>query len=221
MKGEGGMRTKGLIFDFDGTLGDSRECGILATQKVFSEMELTIPDEKTIEYYMGIPIEKSFLEMADKQLSEEELKELLTIFRSHYQFFEEKTLKVFDGIPKLLTILKEQGIKCFVVSSKKTDILNRNLKGLGIAAFFAETIGSDKVTHYKPYPEGITLIFKNHTLQKEEVRMIGDATFDIEMGQAAGVGTVAVTWGSYTKEALLGVGPDFFIEHPLDLIGTL
>ena len=84
---------------------------------------------------MGIPIEKSFLEMANRQLSEEKLMELLTIFRSHYQFFEEKSLKVFEGIPELLAILKEQGIKCFVVSSKKTDILNRNLKGLGIAAF--------------------------------------------------------------------------------------
>lgn len=215
------MRTKGLIFDFDGTLGDSRECGILATQKAFSDIGLMIPDEKTIDYYMGIPIEKSFLEMANRQLSEEKLMELLTIFRSHYQFFEEKSLKVFDGIPELLAILKEQGIKCFVVSSKKTDILNRNLKGLGIAAFFAETIGSDKVTHYKPHPEGITIILKNHGLEKDEVRMIGDATFDIEMGQAAGVGTVAVAWGSHTKEALLAVRPDFFIEHPLDLIETL
>ena len=40
------MRTKGLIFDFDGTLGDSRECGILATQKAFSDIGLMIPDEK-------------------------------------------------------------------------------------------------------------------------------------------------------------------------------
>lgn len=212
------MKIKGLIFDFDGTLGDSRECGILATQKAFSEMELTIPDEETIAYYMGIPIERSFLEMANKPLSEEELRELIKVFRRDYQLFEEKTLKVFEGIPELLAILKEKGINCFVVSSKKTDVLDRNLKGLGIADYFVETIGSDKVSHYKPHPEGITVILANHALQKEEVLMIGDATFDIEMGKAAGVGTVAVAWGSHDEETLLSVDPDFFIKQPLDLL---
>ena len=51
---------KNLIFDFDGTIADSKECSIVATQKSFKERGLEEPTVNLIEYYMGIPIEKSF-----------------------------------------------------------------------------------------------------------------------------------------------------------------
>ncbi|WP_252902762.1 HAD hydrolase-like protein [Paucilactobacillus hokkaidonensis] len=48
------------IFDFDGTLADSGQAAVLATQSAFKEFNLATPTTSQIEYYMGIPIEVSF-----------------------------------------------------------------------------------------------------------------------------------------------------------------
>ena len=51
---------KNIIFDFDGTIADSKKCSLIATKKAFSDYGLEEPSDSQIEYYMGIPIEKSF-----------------------------------------------------------------------------------------------------------------------------------------------------------------
>ncbi len=49
---------KNIIFDFDGTIADSKKCSLIATKKAFSDYGLEEPSDSQIEYYMGIPIEK-------------------------------------------------------------------------------------------------------------------------------------------------------------------
>lgn len=207
-----------MIFDFDGTLADSKECSVLATKSAFQEMKLNRPSEKIIEYFMGIPIEKSFVEMSDRYLTTTELETLLTIFRKYYKEYEENSLKVFEGIPKMLQEISEKKTSCFVLSSKKTDVLDRNLRTLGINHFFKETIGSDKVSHYKPHPEGIDFIINNYNFSPQQTLMIGDAIFDIQMGHAANVYTGAVTWGSHNKEKLESEKPTILFSKPSDII---
>lgn len=212
------MSFKCIIFDFDGTLADSKTCGILATQDAFKDMKLATPSEQIIEYFMGIPIERSFVEMADKRLSAETLESLITIFRKYYKIHEDTTLKVFEGIPEVLQKIIEKEISCFVVSSKHTTVLNRNLKALGIADFFKEAIGSDKVSDYKPHPEGVHLILNKYNYEKNQSLMIGDAVFDIQMGKSAGIKTGAVTWGSHSKENLEREAPSVVFESPREII---
>lgn len=48
------------MFDFDGTLADSGETAVLATQATFKDFGLSLPSSDQIRGYMGIPIEKSF-----------------------------------------------------------------------------------------------------------------------------------------------------------------
>ncbi len=206
------MSINSLIFDFDGTLGDSRLCSIKATKSAFQTMSLTEPSEAQIEYYMGIPIEKSFHEMSERALSENEFAQLLQSFRAFYKTYENENLKIFPGTKEMLEKFTKSGLPLFVVSSKKTDVLSRNLHTLGISDNFDEIVGSDKVSHYKPHPEGIDYIINAHKLMRAEALMIGDAIFDLQMGKAAGVQTAAVTWGSHSTADLAAEHPDF-IAH--------
>ena len=41
--------------------------------------------------------------------------------------------------------------------------------------------------------------------------MVGDATFDIDAGNAAGMTTIAVTWGAHTQETLKQSEPDYLV----------
>ena len=206
------------IFDFDGTLADSQQCSILATQAAFKASGYTIPPEEQITHFMGIPIEQSFQEMTTTALSSEDLQALITSFRAYYKQFENESLTLFPNITDVLATLQKQQALCFVVSSKKTDVLKRNLQQLHIDMYFKDCIGSDQVQHYKPHPEGILLLLERYDLQPAECVMIGDAIFDIQMGKAANCRTCAVTWGSHTKATLQMEQPDFIVDQVKGLL---
>lgn len=208
---------KAIIFDFDGTLADSGECGLLATQKAFEECGLAIPSKEIVNYYMGIPIEQSFHEMTKHTLGEEQFAVLLQRFRQAYKMFEEQTITAFPHINKVLNALRDEGLLLFVVSSKKTDVLHRNLQKLELDQFFTDWIGSDQVEHYKPHPDGILKIAERYSLNVKDCAMVGDAIFDIQMGKAAGCKTVAVNWGSHAKEQLLNEKPTYFAHDVKNL----
>lgn len=207
-----------VIFDLDGTLLDSRECSIKATKAAFTEMGLKVPSEVVIEHYMGIPIEESFFKMSEQPLDQETATELIRVFRTYYQTYEESTLNVFPEIPHVLEILMKRKVPCFVVSSKKTAVVKRNLAAQNLVAFFEEIIGSDAVSHYKPHPEGINKVVTQYQFDPTMTIMVGDAIFDIQMGKAAGVKTIAVTWGSHDAKKLSAEKPDALAEAPQDIL---
>jgi HAD superfamily hydrolase (TIGR01549 family) len=207
-----------VIFVLDGTLLDSRECSIKATKAAFTEMGLKVPSEVVIEHYMGIPIEESFFKMSEQPLDQETATELIRVFRTYYQTYEESTLNVFPEIPHVLEILMKRKVPCFVVSSKKTAVVKRNLAAQNLVAFFEEIIGSDAVSHYKPHPEGINKVVTQYQFDPTRTIMVGDAIFDIQMGKAAGVKTIAVTWGSHDAKKLSADKPDALAEAPQDIL---
>jgi len=209
---------KNYIFDFDGTLADSKDCAVKSTQDAFRTAQLPIPSIEAIEYYMGIPIESSFKKMGAEHLLETDFEELLQSFRSFYKKYEETELKSFPHILEMLQSLKNNGKSCFVVSSKKTDVLHRNLQHLGLDVFCTDWIGSDRVSQYKPHPEGIFKIQQTYGILLQESVMIGDASFDIQMGKAAGCTTCAVSWGAHSEEQLQHEKPDFLVHSPLEII---
>ncbi|MEB6148673.1 HAD family hydrolase [Enterococcus casseliflavus] len=210
-----------VLFDLDGTLLDSKECSVKATKAAFKEMGLKVPSEVVIEHYMGIPIEESFFKMSEQPLDQETVTELIRIFRAYYQTYEESTLKVFPEIPHVLEILNKRKVPCFVVSSKKTAVVKRNLVAQDLVAFFEEIIGSDAVTHYKPHPEGINKVVAHYQFDPTKTIMIGDAIFDIQMGKAAGVKTIAVTWGSHDPKKLSEENPDALVDAPREILDFL
>ena len=210
-----------VLFDLDGTLLDSKECSVKATKAAFKEMGLKVPSEVVIEHYMGIPIEESFFKMSEQPLDQETATELIRIFRAYYQTYEESTLKVFPEIPHVLEILNKRKVPCFVVSSKKTAVVKRNLAAQALVVFFEEIIGSDAVTHYKPHPEGINKVVAHYQFDPTKTIMVGDAIFDIQMGKAAGVKTIAVTWGSHDPKKLSEENPDALVDAPREILDFL
>lgn len=207
---------KNLIFDFDGTIADSKECSIVATQKSFKEKGLEEPTVNLIEYYMGIPIEKSFSLMSSVDLDDHQLEALIKTFRQNYKEVESSYLKLYKHMTEQLQSLSKDK-QLFVVSSKKTDVLIRNLEILDIDHLFTEVIGSDKVNHYKPSPDGINYILNKYQLENEETIYIGDAIFDMQMANSAKVASCAVTWGTHSIEELKSENPTYIIHEVTDL----
>ncbi len=74
------------------------------------------------------------------------------------------------------------------------------------------------VTQKKPNPEMLLITLKKLRVDYRDAVMIGDTTFDIEMGKAINMDTIAVTWGAHTKEMLQQSGPTYMIDSFSELL---
>lgn len=204
-----------FLFDFDGTLADSSECSVIATRGAFESLGLPAPAAEQIVHFMGIPIETSFREMGAAHFSADRFSQLLTRFREIYREAGDTHISAFPGAVAFLQKLNASGKKTAIITSKKTDVAQRNAQGIGLADYIDLFVGSDAVQHYKPHPQSLEIAlhqFGAESAGKHNVIMIGDATTDIMMGKSAGVATCAVTWGAHSAEQLAASQPDYLVD---------
>lgn len=215
------LKMENFLFDFDGTIADSGDAATLATQACFKDFDLEIPTNDQVRYYMGVPIETFIPELVEKQgkdFADEQYNEMYQSFREHYSEIEMQTTTLFPGMKTTLEQLKNEGKRLFVVSSKNSISLKRNLKHLGIASLFEDLVGSDQVENYKPAPDGILILLDRYHLDKKQSVMIGDAKYDLQMGKRADIKTCGCLWDTFDKELLEKEHPTYLIEHPSDLL---
>ncbi|UQS86944.1 HAD family hydrolase [Nicoliella spurrieriana] len=206
------------IFDFDLTLIDSGRVNVLSTQSAFAKMGWPKPSADAISYYTGIPIETSFPKMAPQNASQSDLQKLIQVFVKEYEKLEPGNLKLFPGIKAALDQLHADGKQLFIATSNRSDVVIRNTRELGILDDFTEIVGFDMVQNAKPAPDTVLKIVADHHLSKAETIMIGDATFDLEMGKNAGVHTAGVVWGAHDPEKLKLVQPDYLLDDVSQLL---
>lgn len=208
---------KGILFDLDGTLVDSAPAAIEATQQAFKEFEMPPPDRDAILALMGIPIEESFPILGGPNYATSQHLQVLEKFREIYlPICIQKTI-LFSGIGRMLKILHEQGSILAVVTSKKSTATYAILEALKIRQLFSVIVCSDHVTHYKPHPAPALTAIGLAKLTPRDCIMVGDSTFDIQMGKDAGCSTCAVSWGSHSVEALKQSHPTYLINAPSEL----
>ena len=77
----------------------------------------------------------------------------------------------------------------------------------GLSSRFLTTQVSDDHPA-KPHPSMVLTAMAELGVEPADTVMIGDTGFDMEMGQAAGVRCLGVTWGYHSSQALRDAGAD-------------
>ncbi len=207
-----------IIFDFDGTLGDTLR-GILATsQETLRRMGFPPADEAALVATIGLPLRFNFTRGAG--LSEEEADQAVILYRA---IFDEVTVPLIDGFPgveETLSTLYERGIPMAVASSRGQRSLEMLMHQLGYDRYIPteRCFGVESVARSKPAPDMVYLILAKLGVKPEETLVVGDTTFDIEMGRNAGCHTCAVTYGNQSADTLAGAYPDYMIDDLRKLI---
>lgn len=207
-----------FFFDFDNTLANSSNVAVLATQRAYTAKGLAAPTREAIISYMGVPIEVSFAKMATVSLDDTALEDLFTEFREQYQRAETTGITLFDGMAATIAELNRRGKRLYVVSSKNSVPLQRNLDQVGLGQSFAAISGSDMVAHYKPAPDGVRNLLQRFDLDATHSVMIGDAKYDIRMGHNAGVATAGAMWGAADPAAVKAEKPTYLLDTPAELL---
>jgi pyrophosphatase PpaX len=206
---------KTYLFDLDGTLLDSIEL-ILTSFHHTSRVHLG--RELSDEYWLagvGTPLRTALSRVAN---SEEELDALLDTYREFNLEHHDRMAKPYPGVVEVVRKLHRDGAKLALVTSKLSRGANRGLRLLDLEAEFAVRVCADDVINGKPHPEPVLKALAALGSQPEDTLFIGDSDHDIESGRAAGVATVAVSWGPFAREKLEAAGPTHWVGAPEEVL---
>lgn len=206
------MQYKNILFDFDGTLADTRE-GIVRT--VLGTLERmgqkpALPSEivKTI----GLPLTECFRRAT--ATPEERIEEAAALYRDIFPDLALDHITIFPHVLETLSTLKQLGYTMAIVSSRHHISLDPLVQQLGIIQYIplTQVYGEDERLRPKPAPDLALNILKEMGLQASETLVVGDTIYDLLMGSAAGCHTCGVTYGNQDRQQLSSAKPTHIID---------
>ena len=210
-----------VIFDFDGTLGDTRRNIILTMQQTLSRLGYPVFDEDTIAGTIGLPLETGFAVLLPNQSPEE----AALCAATYREIFEENRIlmvpKLFPQVKETLAELRRRDYVLTVASSRSSRSLNGFLADMDIASDISYVLGADNVAKAKPDPEPVLQTLRDLGFSAEETLVVGDMPVDILMGARAGARTCAVTYGNASAATLRTANPDYLIDSLGQLLTIL
>jgi len=215
------MRTKLIILDFDGTLGDTRRNIVKTLQETLLKSGLPAAGEAKCAATIGIPLYDAFLQLAPS-LTEEEARKCVEQYRVIFEINKKALLpRLFPNVLETLHQLSEQGIIMTIASSRSNSTLQDFVKEMGLGKYIIYTIGAEDVTHAKPNPEPVLKTLQHLGIKSEDTLVVGDMPFDIIMGANAGTRTCGVTYGNATRQQLETCHADYIIDDFAELLNII
>lgn len=206
-----------VLFDLDGTLVDSIELLVASMEYSFEGRALRPPLEEWLAL-IGTPLDKMLarwaVDAADVDL-------LRARYREHQLAKHDAMIKLYPGMVETVRALHAAGHKLAVVTSKLEVGARRALKLAEIEDCFDLVVGIDHTVKHKPDPEPVLYALDRLGVGRTDAVFVGDSTHDMEAGRAAGVTTVAVLWGPYTRAQLEPTHPNHFVSDFPELLALV
>ena len=206
------METKVIIFDFDGTLCDTRSNIIIAFRATMEHLGLEMRDEETCGATIGLTLRDGFKSMYP-EFDDAKIDYCVETYR---QIFAERRKELmpdlFPGVKETLEALHKRGHRMTIATSRLTDSLMLFMRHHGIDHYFEYAVGSDSVTHHKPHPEPALKTLRELNIAPSEAIMVGDMPVDIAMAHNAGIRAIGVDYGNATREELEAAEADWIVD---------
>lgn len=210
-----------VIFDVDGTLIDSQDHILAAMNHAFAAVGHDAPARREVLSIVGLSLPEAIARLApqfDPALQD-------AIVTAYKQSFNTQRLAshppLFPGARQALDDLAgRDDVLLGVATGKSRRGLDHILAVYGLEGyFFTRQVADDHPS--KPNPSMILAALAETGIAPARAIMVGDTTFDIDMGRAAAVRTLGVTWGYHPEAALRAAGPDALIGDYTQIGPTL
>lgn len=200
------------IFDWDGTLADTRQVVVASFQKALSEVNCKTSDE-FIEQRIGIGSAETFSEIlrSAKVRFDKALIKRLVKKKIQNETNMSKSVHLFDGAIELLKSLQGK-VKLGLASMNDREVINHMLKTTNITKFFDVVVTADDVVNPKPNPEIFLNCARKLESKPEDCAVIEDSIFGVEAAKAAKMRCIAVLTGVYSRGLLEKANPDLIVD---------
>lgn len=200
-----------LIFDWDGTLANSIGRIVEAMHAASDRAGFARCDDFAVKGIIGLGLPEAIRSLYP-EIGDDELLVFRQYYADHYIALEAEPSPLFEGVVDTLESLRGEGYRLAVATGKARRGLDRVLKSHGWEDYFDITRAADE-TASKPHPLMLEQIMAHCNMRPEQALMVGDSSFDLQMARNAGVGSVAVSYGAQTIEALQAFEPRLAIDH--------
>lgn len=203
---------KAVIFDWDGTLADTRKAVVLSFQAVLTNAECNVSDE-FLERLMGVGTKKTILEafrQCNKRINVESL-DNLSKEKVKIQAELADSVQVFDGVTELLDALKGK-TKLAIATMSGRQVIDKVLAEKNLGTYFETVISADDVKNPKPNPEIFVKTAKKLCVCPQDCVVIEDSIFGVKAAKDAKMNCVAVSSGVYSKQELMAENPDLVVD---------
>lgn len=198
-----------LLFDFDGTIGDSLEMVVSIYNSLADKHGYPQISQKEREELRGLsakdiiarlPISKFKLPLLYAEGKKE--------FNKNFEF-----IKPFPDIPEIMLKLSKKYTLGIVTSNDPANVkkflLNHKMDYFKFIYSDGSLFGKGKI---------IKDVLEQYKFNLQNTVYVGDEVRDIDAARDAGIRIVSVTWGFNTKKSLKSHKPDFLIESPTSLL---
>ncbi len=205
-----------VVFDYDGTLFDTRPAIVHCIQRTFAEAGWPLPDVDAIAATVktGIPLHDT-LTALEQQLEGDRttLEKMVGVYRRIYLAEAAPFLKPYLGVSETLQKLSGDGIKSLVISNKGSAAIHKSLDESGLSPFVDMVFGDEPNLPKKPDPAVLTGHILPHyaDLLKDQILIVGDTETDILFAKAAGIASCWASYGYGEPERCRELKPDHVI----------
>ncbi|OCT14809.1 hypothetical protein A8709_11610 [Paenibacillus pectinilyticus] len=205
---------KHILFDFDGTLVDSRALLV----KLYNEM--------AVQHRFRPIREQDLMSLRSMSISERvdrlgvpvlQIPKLMVAGR---QLYHEniRTVQIVPGMKEIIAKLSSQGLKSSILSSNSEANIRLFLRKNKLESAFKEIISAK---HIFGKHHSIRKVMKQWGTSPTRMIYVGDELRDIESCKKLGVPIIAVTWGYDSPQLLSSGHPDYLVHTPGELYRTL
>jgi phosphoglycolate phosphatase len=188
---------RGIVFDLDGTLIDSRRDIATAVNRMRAERGLA---PLSVEAVCGMVGEgarmlvRRALPPWPPGAGQDDLKDALASYLAHYAEVSLATTRAYPGVAAMLATLAPS-FPLAVLSNKGEALSRHILHGLGLDRYLREVIGGDTLPTRKPNPGGLFLLADRLAIPARHLLLVGDTSIDARTARAAGCAFALTHWG--------------------------
>jgi HAD superfamily hydrolase (TIGR01509 family) len=203
---------KAVIFDWDGTLADTKRVVVVSFRKVLAEVGCVV-DGEFIERRIGTGTRKTLEDALEhcRIVLDEEALETLIRRKVRLQADLSNLVDLFDGVIVLLDAL-HGSIEVALATMSSRKVIDKLLSEKKIDKYFDLVITSDEVLKPKPDPEIFLVCATKLNVSPKNCVTVEDSIFGVKAAREAGMKCIAIPSGAYNKDELKEENPDLLID---------
>ena len=200
------------IFDWDGTLADTRQVVVASFQKALRSVDIKTSAE-FIERRIGTGAAQTFqeiLQQSGKPFNDELINSLLEK-KIQAEVNLSGDVKLFDGAEELLQSLQGK-VKVALASMNNQAVIDPILTAMNLRRFFNVVLTVEEVKKFKPDPEIFLKTARKLGVSPEECVVLEDSIFGVQAAKNAGMSCIGVLTGVYTRTELETAKPELTVD---------